>query len=113
VIGHNQFVADVTPNGYIKSFVLDGRTFLPRDFGLTSYIVNSHEVDEYFSLEEIPKPITVERIRKAYAYWYSKTTNVPPTTIEQLLEWYDKDVTDIKARIAEHKAEIEKLEKFL
>lgn len=113
VLGYDSFVAEVTPNGYIHSFVLDGRKYLPRDFGMHSYIINKYEADEYFDLEEMSRPITVERIRKAYAYWYSKTTNVPPATIEQLLEWYDKDVEDIKARIAEHQAEIEKLGKFL
>lgn len=56
----------------------------------------------------------INKINKAYSYWYNNHLyQLPPSTIEGLLKWYDEAMVEVRERIAELRGEIEELEKNL
>lgn len=56
----------------------------------------------------------IDKIHKAYTYWFNNHLyQLPPSTIDGLLSWYDDAMVEVRERISELRSEIEELEKNL
>lgn len=56
----------------------------------------------------------INKINKAYSYWFNNHLyQLPPSTIDGLLKWYDDAMVEVRERIEELRSEIEELEKNL
>lgn len=111
-VGSKPFIALLDSLGNVEKVQLNSASCFiePKDLNIKCrFFVSSSEVDALFTKKQPPvlhPDPSVACIRKAYAYWFSKPTNTAPATIDELLEWYAKDMQDVDARIAEKEKEL-------